>query len=88
VLNRNRTRFTIRWHGEVPALLRELVDDYAPHASFGIVIEDIEFLPGDLQTEAERLLREHSPVLHGAGARPAAYGVDVTMSPEVVRAAG
>jgi hypothetical protein len=87
-VNRDRTRFTIRWHGEVPAVLREIVDDYAPHAPFDIVIEDTEFLPGDLRAEAGRLLREHSPVVQGAGPRPAGDGVDVTLSPEAVRVAG
>jgi hypothetical protein len=87
-IDRDRTRFTIRWHGEVPAVLREIVDDYAPHAPFDIVIEDTEFLPGDLRAEAGRLILEHSPVIQGAGPRPAGDGVDVTVSPEAVRRAG
>lgn len=87
-VNRDRTRFTIRWHGGVPAVLRELVEDYAPHASFDIIIEDTEFLPGELRTEAERLLRDHSLVVQGAGPRPAGDGVDVILSPDAVRAAG
>ena len=87
-INRDRTRFTIRWHGEAPAALRELVDDYAPHAPFDIVIEDTKFLPADLRAEAGRLLREHHPVVQGAGPRPTGDGVDVTLSPDAVRAAG
>jgi hypothetical protein len=87
-VNRDRTRFTIRWHGEVPSALREIVDDYAPHAPFDILIADTEFLPGDLRAEAGRLLREHAPVIQGAGPRPAGDGVDVTLSSEAVRAAG
>jgi hypothetical protein len=85
-INRDRTRFTIRWHGEVPAVLRELVDD--SHAPFAIVIEDTKFLPADLRAEAGRLVAEHAPVIQGAGPRPAGDGVDVTLSPEAVRRAG
>jgi hypothetical protein len=87
-VDRDRTRFTIRWHGEATAVLQELVDDYAPHAPFDIVIEDTEFLPADLRAEAGRLVREHAPVIQGAGPRPAGDGVDVTLSPEAVRRAG
>lgn len=87
-VNRDRTRFTIRWHGETPAALQELVDDYASHAPFDIVVEDTEFLPGDLRAEAGRLVREHAPVIQGAGPRPAGDGVDVTLSPEAVRRSG
>jgi hypothetical protein len=87
-INRDRTRFTIRWHGEVPAALRTLVDDYAPHAPFDILIEDTDFLPADLRAEAGRLVAQHAPVIQGAGPRPAGDGVDVTLSPEAVRRAG
>ncbi len=86
-VNRDRTRYTIRWHGDVPATLRQIVDEYVD-ADFEVVIEQTEFLPGDLRAEAERLLREHSPVVRGAGPRPAGDGVDVTLSSEAVRAAG
>ncbi len=86
-VNRDRTRYTIRWHGDVPVTLRQIMDEYAD-GDVEIVIEDTEFLPGDLRAEAERLLREHSPVVQGAGPRPAGDGVDVTLSPEAVRAAG
>jgi hypothetical protein len=86
-VNRDRTRYTIRWHGDVPATLRRIVDEYAD-GNFEIVIEQTEFLPGDLRAEAGRLLREHFPVVQGAGPRPAGDGVDVTLSPEAVREAG
>jgi hypothetical protein len=85
--NRDRTRYMIRWHGDVPAKMRQIVDEYADR-DFEIVIEQTAFLPGDLRAEAGRLLRVHSPVVQGAGPRPAGDGVDVTLSPEAVRAAG
>ena len=86
-VSRDRTRYTIRWHGEVPPALAEIVDDYAD-ADFDVVIEDTEFLPGDLRAEAERLVREHHPVVQGAGPRPAGDGLTVSLSTEAVQAAG
>lgn len=87
-VNRDHTRLTIRWHGEVPDALRQVIDDYALRVSSEIVIEDTEFMPGDLRAEADRLLREHAPVIQDAGPRPAGDGVDVTVSSQAVQAAG
>ena len=83
----DRTRFTIRWHGDVPAALTKIVDDYAD-AGFDVRIENTEFLPGDLRAEAQRLVREHHPVVQGAGPRPAGDGLTVTLSTEAARSAG
>ena len=86
-ISRDRTRYTIRWHGEPSPVLRVIVDDYAD-AEFDVIIADTEFLPGDLRAEAGRLVGEHSPAVQGAGPRPAGDGVTVMLSSAAVEAAG
>jgi hypothetical protein len=50
----------------VPPALVEIVDNYGA-ATFDVVIEDTEFLPGDLRAEADRMGCDHSPAVQGAG---------------------
>jgi hypothetical protein len=85
-LSLDRTRLTVRWFGEPPREVRRIVEQAA--AGLTVVVEPTEFRPGDLRREAERLLREHAPVLQSASARPEGDGIDLVIAPDAVRVAG
>jgi hypothetical protein len=74
------TTLIVRWHGDPPAQLQELIDEYVD-APFEIRLEGTRFRPGDLQEEAGRLVREHPGVVTGAGPRTAGDGVTVGLDP-------
>src|SRR4051794_26926643 len=58
---------TARGSGELPAGVGALVAP--PPEGFTVVVQQTEFRPGELRTEAERLRREHAGVLAAASAR-------------------
>lgn len=84
-LSLDRTRLAVRWFGEVPAAVQQVVDSAA---GVQVVVQHTEFRPADLRAEAERLTAEHPDVVAGAAARPEGDGVDVLVPPAVAEAAG
>jgi hypothetical protein len=86
-ISQDRSRIVVRWHGEVPRAVQDVVDEYA-HGPFTVEVQPTRFRPGDLQAEAGRLVREHPGVVAGAGARPAGDGLDVLITEEAVDDAG
>jgi hypothetical protein len=83
----DRTRVVVRWYGAAPSTLQELLGEYAD-APWDVVLEPTEFPPGELRAEAQRLVRDHAPVVQGAGTRPSGDGVDLMLSTDAVDAAG
>jgi hypothetical protein len=77
-------RVVVRWHGEPPADLLALLDEYAG-APFEIRLVGTRFRPGDLADEASRLVREHPGVVTGAGPRTEGDGVVVGIDPAAGR---
>ncbi len=77
----------VRWHGDSPPALRRQLDEYAD-ADFAVVLEQTDYPPGDLQAEAERLVRDHALVMQAAGPRPAGDGLEVIVSSDAADAAG
>ena len=83
----DRTRVVVRWYGEVPAAVQQVVDAHAD-AGFAMVLEQVPFRPADLQAEAQRLIREHPGVVSAVGPRTAGDGIDVMISEQAVADAG
>jgi hypothetical protein len=83
----DRTRIVLRWYGEVPPAVQEVVDAYAA-GPFTVVVEPSRFRPGDLQAEVDRLFREHPGVIAAAGARPTGDGIELMIREDAVAAAG
>lgn len=83
----DRTRVVVRWHGGPPATLQHLLDEYSD-APFDVVLEPTDYATGELRAEAQRLVRDHAPIVKAAGARISGDGVDVLVSTEAVDAAG
>ncbi|WP_346618599.1 hypothetical protein [Blastococcus montanus] len=83
----DRTHVVVRWHGRPPAALQELLDEYAD-APFDVVLQPTEYPTGELRAEAQRLVRDHAPIVQAAGARPSGDGVDVLVSTDAVDAVG
>jgi hypothetical protein len=83
----DRTRIVLRWYGEVPPAVQEVVDAYAT-GPFTVVVEPTRFRPGDLQAEVDRLFREHPGVIAAAGARPTGDGIELMIREDAVAAAG
>ncbi|MCZ2849463.1 hypothetical protein [Modestobacter sp. VKM Ac-2978] len=86
-ISTDRTRITVRWYGPVPAAVQQVVDAHAA-GDFVMVVEQVPFRPGDLQAEAQRLIREHPGVVNAVGPRPAGDGIDVMISKQAVADAG
>lgn len=82
----DRTRLTVRWFGELPAAVRAVLDSAGP--GLEVVVQPTALRPGDLQTEAERLLREHGGVVAAATPRPEGDGIEVLVPPGVAERAG
>jgi hypothetical protein len=80
-------RVVVRWYGDVPPAVQDVIDDYAD-AGVQVVVESTRFRPADLQAEANRLLQAHSGVIVGVGPRPAGDGLDVMIAPDAVERAG
>jgi hypothetical protein len=83
----DRTRIVLRWYGEVPPAVQEVVDAYAA-GPFTVVVEPTRFRPGDLQAEVDRLFREHPGVIAAAGARPTGDGIELMIRADAVAEAG
>jgi hypothetical protein len=77
-LSLDRTRLTVRWHGELPPAVQAVVDGAD---GVTVVVQQTEHRPGELRAEADRLRREHSDVVAAAGARPEGDGVEVLVPP-------
>ena len=84
-LSLDRTRLTVRWHGELPAAVQRVVDSAEGVA---VTVQQTGFRPGDLRSEAERLVRDHPDVVQAATARPEGDGIEVLVPPAVAGAAG
>jgi hypothetical protein len=84
-LSLDRTRLTVRWHGELPPAVQAVVDGAA---GVTVVVQATPFRPGDLRAEADRLRREHGDVVAAATARPEGDGIEVLVPPAVAGAAG
>jgi hypothetical protein len=82
----DRTRLTVRWFGELPAGVRAVVDSAG--TGFEVVVQPTAFRPGDLRAEAERLLREHAPVVQAAIVRPEGDGIELLITPAAAEEAG
>lgn len=82
----DRTRLTVRWFGRPPAAVQRLLD--SPAAGFTVEVQQTEHRPGELRAEAERLAREHAPVVQHASPRPEGDGLDVLVAPADAEAAG
>lgn len=83
----DRTRVFVRWHGEVPGAVQEVVDR-AVGAPFSVVVVQTRFADGELQAEVFRLMADHPGVLTGGGARTAGDGIHLWIAPELVGAGG
>ena len=75
-------RVVVRWHGDPPADLLALVEEYAD-APFEVRVDSTPFRQGDLVEDAGRLVREHPGVVTGAGPRTEGDGVTVGVDPAV-----
>ncbi|MBB3677281.1 hypothetical protein [Modestobacter versicolor] len=84
-LSLDRSRLTVRWSGELPAAVRQVVDSAE---GVTVTVQPTAFRPGDLRAEAERLVREHPDVVQAATARPEGDGIEVLVPPAVAGAAG
>jgi hypothetical protein len=82
----DRTRLTVRWFGALSPAVQAVVDSAG--AGFEVVVQQTGFRPGDLRSEAERLAREHAPVVQAASARPEGDGIEVLISPQAAAAGG
>ena len=80
----DRKRLVVRWYGELPARLQALLAD----PGVEVTVQQTPFRPGELRTEAERLLRDHADVLAAATARPEGDGIEVLVPAAVAAAAG
>lgn len=86
-ISADRSRIVVRWHGAVPAAVQAVVDQYAT-GPFTVVVEQTPFPPGELLTEAGRLVEAHPGVVSAAGPRSTGDGIDVMIRPGAVDAAG
>jgi hypothetical protein len=80
-------RIVVRWHGDVPPAVQDVVDDYTD-AGFEVVVESTPFRPADLLAEANRLFQAHPGIIVAVGPRPAGDGLDVMIAPDAVERAG
>jgi hypothetical protein len=81
----DRTRLVVRWFGELPDAVREVLRDAG---GVEVTVEPTAFRPGDLATEADRLVAEHPAVVASATPRPEGDGIEVLVPPTVAEAAG
>jgi hypothetical protein len=85
-LSLDRTRLTVRWWGELPGALQQVVESAGEGLT--VVVQQTRFRPGDLRAAAARLAGEHRDVVAAATARPEGDGIDVLVPPAVAQTAG
>jgi hypothetical protein len=81
----DRAALVVRWFGEPPVEVRALLDEYAD-APFDIRLESTRFRPGDLRSEARRLLEAHPDVVPATFPRNEGDGVGLGIDPSVASA--
>jgi hypothetical protein len=79
---RDRALLVVHWYGEPPVEVSALIEEYAD-APFDIRVESTRFRPGDLTTEARRLLEAHPGVVTGTFPRNEGDGVGLGIDPSV-----
>jgi hypothetical protein len=84
---RDRAVLVIHWFGEPPAEVSALIDEYAD-APFDIRVESTRFRPGDLRSEARRLLEAHPGVVTGTFPRNEGDGVGLGIDPSFAASPG
>jgi hypothetical protein len=81
----DRTRLVVRWFGDLPDAVQAVLRDAG---GVEVTVQQTEFRPGDLATEADRLVAEHRAVVAAATPRPEGDGIEVLVWPAVAETAG
>ncbi|MEU2347759.1 hypothetical protein [Modestobacter sp. NPDC049651] len=85
-LSLDRTRVTVRWFGELPGRVQQVVDS-AP-AGLAVTVVGTAFRPGELRDEAARLAAGHPGLVGAAAARPEGDGIELVVPADVAAEAG